>query len=130
MLDLKKIQTKRSKSRTPAPGTYDSTVVSVAEPEGYAQGTAVKIKYLLTNAQGREFSHEELFIIGGEFIPERTTEFDDYLVHNGVGSYDEFVGCHEKLKIYRNGIYANIEDRKFISKPTEDGGASNVSGGQ
>ncbi len=130
MLDLKKIQTKRSKSRTPPPGTYDSTVVSVKEPEGYAHGTAVKIKYLLTSDQGQEFSHEELFVIGGEFIPDRTIEFEDYLAHNGVDGYDEFVGCHEKLKIYRNGIYANIEDRKFILKPPEAGGSSDVSGGQ
>lgn len=133
MLDLGKIKKRNNLSsqrsqQQARPGVQDSVVTSVTEPEGYTPGTAVEIKYRLTDSAGRVSSHREIFIVGGKRIPDRTYDFEDYLDANGIEYYDDFVGCTERLTMVYNGLYLNIANREFVSKPPAAGGSSDVSG--
>jgi len=133
MLDLGKIKKRNNLSsqrsqQQARPGVQDSVVTSVTEPEGYTPGTAVEIKYRLTDSAGRVSSHREIFIVGGKRIPDRTYDFEDYLDANGIEYYDDFVGCTERLTMVYNGLYLNIANREFVSKPPAAGGSADVSG--
>lgn len=133
MLDISKVKKRndRSKQRPQQqarPGVHDSVVTSVTEPDGYTPGTAIEIKYRLTDSAGRVSSHREIFITGGKRIPDRTYDFEDYLDANGIEYYSDFVGCTERLTMVYNGLYLNIANREFVSKPPAVGGSSNVSG--
>lgn len=138
MLDLGKVKKRNAtpSSQRPqqkaGPGIHDSVVVSVTEPdpEKYKPGTAIVIKYRLTDSSGRVSFHHELFITGGKHIPDRTYDFGDYLDANGIEDYSDFVGCKERLTMVKNGLYLNIANRVFVSKPPAAGGSSDVSGTQ
>ncbi len=56
----KKVPSDRELNRL-HPGNYSSTVQSVEQPEGYADGCAVKITYELTDTSGNHFPYHEIF---------------------------------------------------------------------
>lgn len=133
MLDLGKVKKRDAPSsqrpqQKAGPGIHDSVAVSITEPKGYDPGTAIVIKYRLTDSAGRVSFHHETFIIGGKRIPDRTYDFGDYLDANGIEHYSDFVGCTERLTLVKNGLYLNIANREFVSKPSAAGGSSDVSG--
>ena len=133
MLDLRRIKKMNNRSfqrsqQQARPGVQDSVATSVTEPEGYAPCTAIEITYRLTDSAGRVSSHREIFITGGKRIPDRTLDFEDYLDANGIEDYSDFVGCAERLTMVKNGLYLNIVNREFVSKPPAAKGSSNVSG--
>ena len=102
------------------PGEYDSIVISVDPDKDYEDDTAIKVTRQLTNAAGKQFTHKETFIIGGDCIPDRTIEFEDYLDDSGIEEYSDYVGCKERVTLRKQstsrGVYTNIVARVFVSK--------------
>lgn len=117
--------------KTVLPGVYKSLVVSVASPEGFVPGNVVDITYQLTADTGEVFPYHERFYIAPP-VPDRTVEFEDYLLVNGIDHYEKFIGCKEQLflnyQVKNFHTYLNVIERTFVSAATinvsdEKGGA-------
>ncbi len=107
------------------PGRYSATVQSVEQPEGYADGHAVKVTYELTDTSGNSYLYHEIFRTVDP-VGKRSKKFFDYLERNGITEWEDFEGCQEALTLQYEfvgkGRYLNIdqETRQFVYED-EDG---------
>ena len=95
--DLKK--TGSRKAPKIGPGVYESVVKNVSEDPDYISGTAFKVEYVLTNANGETLPYHEIFFATGKNA--RTKKFIEYLEANGISSneLESFIGRKEILDI-------------------------------
>lgn len=125
MLRLQKKVPLAKKLNRLQPGTYTSTVKSVEQPEGYADGNAVKVTYELSDTSSSSHLYYEIFRTVDP-VGKRSEKFFDYLERNGITEWEDFVGCQEVLtlqyKFVGKGRYLNIdqETRQFVYED-EDG---------
>jgi len=125
MLRLQKKAPLAKKLNRLHPGQYSSTVKSVEQPEGYADGYAVKITYEMTDSSGNHFPYWEIFW-RVEPLTKRSKKFFDYLEQNGISEWEDLVGRQEVLTLHYKPSgahrYLNIdqETRQFVYED-EDG---------
>ena len=124
MIDLRSLKNAPSKARKNylRPGTYHSEVLYADWSDAYVAKAAFEIKYRLTDAAGAEFTYGEVFFAKGN---NRTDEFLDYLLANGLEEISEFVGCTEELVLKKdvrdNKARLRITERKLLGYPTDVG---------
>jgi len=125
MLRLQKKVPSAKKLNLLHPGKYSSTVKSVKQPEGYADGHAMKVAYELTDTSGNSYLYHEIFRTK-EPVGPRSKKFFDYLEQNGITEWEDFIGCQEVLRLQYEfvgkGRYLNIDldTRQFVYED-EDG---------
>lgn len=134
MLRLQKKVTPAKKNTYPHPDKCTSTVKAVEQPEGYADGNAVKITYEMTDSSGNHFLYHEIFRTK-EPVGQRSKIFFDYLEENGITEWEDFVGCQEVLTLHYEfvgkGKYLNIDQdtRQFVYEAEDGDGNGNASAG-
>ena len=126
MVSLSKFKSQRFQSSVYnriSPGTYRSviTYADEASSEKYAEGTAIELRYTLTDSSGNSFSHQEIFFLSNG--NSRTARFLDYLEENNIlpENLTELVGCQEEVIIRKNGSLPSIVDRKYLGRDDEGG---------
>lgn len=125
MISIKELQknAKKGEGKKALPvGKYHSVVLSVTEPEEYAPGEKLVIKYELTNPEGEKFKFKEEYLL--RRASERTYCFMDYLAEYGIREFEDFVGCEEEVDIRlrrgRSKEFPSIIARDMITIPVED----------
>ena len=125
MISIRELQEKSKKTTgkvTIPSGKYHSVVLSVSEPEEYAPGEKVVIRYELTDAEEKRFQFQEEFLL--RHPPERTKDFLDYLAEYGINEFEDFIGCEEEVEIrLRRGKYRDfpsIINRDMVAIPVEE----------
>lgn len=123
-IDFFKNVAKTTKAASPLrPGVFDATVVSVKEPDGYAQGQAIDVTYEI-DIDGSPVTHSERFHLKNNFSERTQNLLELYKAINAV-YYTDLVGTKVsvdlKYEISSYGKrYLNIVDRKLITKEGED----------
>ena len=122
-----------SRKETVHPGIYPSKVSKVEYDERYADGAYI-ITYEL-QGKNKQLNHQELFIDNIRF--ERTFEFYNYLMENGITCVEDFLGCSEELdlrwKFTNTGKRElTVNTRKFIgfTLPTVEVNSSQANMGE
>lgn len=104
------------------PGWYVSTVKDVYADPDYVQGSMMKIVYNLENEQNQCFEFEELFATRG--TNQRSADFRDYLIANGITDWKDYIGCQEKVnlrkKMGKHKTFLTIAERSFIMEDVDD----------
>lgn len=115
---------KATKASSPLrPGVFNATVVSVKEPDGYAQGQAIDVTYEI-DIDGSPVTHSERFHIKNNNSERNKNLLALYQAINAV-YYDDLIGTRVSVDLkYEvssyNRRYLNIVDRKLITKEGED----------
>lgn len=105
------------------PGVFTATVVSVAEPDGYASGHAIDVTYTI-DVDGIPVDHSERFHIRNNKSERNKNLLNLYKAINAV-YYADLVGKRVSVDLkYEvssyNKRYLNIVDRKLITKGGDD----------
>jgi len=115
---------KATKASSPLrPGVFNATVVSVKEPDGYAQGQAIDVTYEI-DIDGSPVTHSERFHIKNNNSERNKNLLALYQAINAV-YYDDLIGTRVSVDLkYEVSTYGkrylNIVDRKLITKEGED----------
>lgn len=115
---------KATKTSSPLrPGVFNATVVSVKEPDGYAQGQAIDVTYEI-DIDGSPVIHSERFHIKNNNSDRNKNLLALYQAINAV-YYDDLIGTRVSVDLkYEVSTYGkrylNIVDRKLITKEGED----------
>ena len=116
----------QSRPETLRPGTYLARVTAVRTPDGYVDGTAFQITYVLITPDGREdHKHSEIFwnVAGNS----RTEELAELLDAFGLQFVDELVGKTIRVSLKRNvtsrGKFLSMTEREPWLPDSNDSGA-------
>lgn len=109
---------KATKASSPLrPGVFNATVVSVKEPDGYAQGQAIDVTYEI-DIDGSPVTHSERFHIKNNNSERNKNLLALYQAINAV-YYDDLIGTRVSVDLkYEVSTYGkrylNIVDRQLI----------------
>ena len=111
---------KATKSSSPLrPGVFNATVVSVKEPDGYAQAQAIDVTYEI-DIDGSPVTHSERFHIKNNNSERNKNLLALYQAINAV-YYDDLIGTRVSVDLkYEVSTYGkrylNIVDRQLITE--------------
>ena len=111
---------KATKASSPLrPGVFNATVVSVKEPDGYAQGQAIDVTYEI-DIDGSPVTHSERFHIKNNNSERNKNLLALYQAINAV-YYDDLIGTRVSVDLkYEVSTYGkrylNIVDRQLITE--------------
>lgn len=111
---------KATKDSSPLrPGVFNATVVSVKEPDGYAQGQAIDVTYEI-NVDGVPTTKTERFHLKNNFSERTQNLLNLYKAINAV-YYDDLIGTRVSVDLkYEVSTYGkrylNIVDRQLITE--------------
>jgi hypothetical protein len=116
----------QSRPETLRPGTYLARVTAVRTPDGYVDGTAFQITYVLITPDGREdHKHSEIFwnIAGNP----RTEELSELMDAFGLQFVEDLVGKTIRASMKRNvtsrGTFLSMTNREPWLPDSNDSGA-------
>ena len=116
----------QSRPETLRPGTYLARVTAVRTPDGYVDGTAFQITYVLITPDGREdHKHSEIFwnIAGNS----RTEELAELLDAFGLQFVEDLVGKTIRASMKRNvtsrSTFLSMTNREPWLPDSNDSGA-------
>lgn len=119
-IDFFKNIAKATKASSPLrPGVFNATVVSVEEPEGYAQGQAIDVTYEI-NVDGVLTTKSERFHLRNNHSERNKNLLNLYKTINAV-YYKDLIGTKVSVDLkYEvssyNKRFLNIVDRKLITE--------------
>ena len=105
-------------------GIYNAECVSIGMHPDYADESAILVKYVLTDENGKIFDFSEVFY--NNSFNKRSCEFFDYLEENDIplDNVDNFIGCTERVtmkKLVRsNKSMLSIVAREFVAHAAGD----------
>ena len=111
----------RPSPKRPQPGQYRAVVTAVKSPEGFEEGNAIDVYYMLTDPKtSKSTPYQERFFIVAP-LSERTMNFEKHLDEIGAERYEDYIGCELELvlaiQVRHNKPYPNIVQRTIISYP-------------